>query len=87
MNIVLDRRLCNRSQIECETCFASHLAKGNFNRAECVLEIIDTGRTEFVYKIYDRDKSIKNLTVTGETFGKALDSWQKLWEEQAGPVI
>ena len=87
MNIVLDRRLCNRKQIECEACFAGHLAKGNFNQVECVLEVTDTGRVEFAYKIYDRDNSIKNLIVNWETFGKALESWLQLWEEQAGPVI
>ena len=87
MNIVLDRRLCNRRQIECEACFAGHLTKRNFNQAECALEITETGRTEFAYKIYDRDNSIKSLIVNRETFDKALDSWLQLWEEQAGPVI
>lgn len=87
MQIILDRRLCNRRDPVCESCFANHLISDDFAQATCWLSTAETKRPEFIFKIYDRDQSVKTLVVKEENLLPALVSWTELWEQQAGPVI
>ena len=87
MQVILDRSLCKRRDFSCETCFASHLVQNDFSQAACWLSTADTQRPEFLFKIYDRDQSIKTLVIKQENLLPALVSWMELWEQQAGPVI
>jgi hypothetical protein len=87
MQVVLDRSLCNRRDFYCETCFADHLVQNDFANADCWQTTDETQRPEFLFKIYDRDQSIKTLVVKQENLLPALVSWMELWEKQAGPVI
>ena len=86
MHIFLDRNLCNRL-VGCEACFANHLLSENFSQADCVQKVANTNRAELVFKITDRDHSLKTLVVKEENFNGALTSWICLWEQQAGPII
>ncbi len=87
MLIVLDRNRCTRQDYACETCFANHLVQNDFTQATCWLNTVDTERQEFIFKIFDRDQSIKSLVVKQENLMPALVSWIELWEQQSGPVI
>lgn len=86
MNVYLDRNLCKR-RAGCETCFASHLLSEDFQLADCALSVQDTQRAELVFRIRDRDDSLKTLVVKDENMNAALTSWVWLWEQQAGPII
>ena len=86
MNVFLDRNSCNR-RAGCEACFANHLLSHDFQSAACALDEADTQRPEWVFKIRDRDESLKTLVVNEENFNQALTSWVCLWEQQAGPII
>lgn len=86
MHIFLDRNLCNRL-VGCEACFANHLRSDNFAQADCVQNVVNTHRAELVFRITDRDHSLKSLVVKEENFNVALSSWICLWEQQAGPII
>ena len=86
MNVFLDRSLCNR-RADCEACFGNHLLSEDFHLADCILHTRDTQRPELVFKIRDRDQSLKTLVVKNENFDQALASWVWLWEQQAGPII
>lgn len=87
MQATLDRRICKQLQPACEQCFAGHLARNDFESAECAVKVLHTQRPELTFKIYDRDGSIKTLVITKENRAQALVSWFSLWEQQAGPVI
>jgi hypothetical protein len=87
MQVVLDRSLCNRREFSCEACFADHLVQNNFCEASCWKSSADPDRSEFLFKIYDRDQSIKTLVIKQENLLPALVSWIDLWENQAGPII
>jgi len=52
-----------------------------------VQKVANTNRAELVFKITDRDHSLKTLVVKEENFNGALTSWICLWEQQAGPII
>lgn len=86
MNVFLDRNLCNR-RAGCESCFSIHLLNSDFDEATCALDVVETQRPEVVFRIHDRDDSIKTLVVNDENKNQALASWIWLWEQQAGPVI
>lgn len=87
MQVILDRRKCSHPQGHCDVCFGDHLAREDFNAADCCVMAHDDGRPEALFKIYDRDESIKTLVVKDENLGRALESWLHLWEEQAGVLI
>lgn len=87
MHVVLDRNLCSNAGSGCEVCFATHLACGDFESANCAVSIVDTQRPEYVLRVQDRDQSIKTLVVKEENMNEALASWLWLWERQSGPVI
>lgn len=87
MYIVLDRSLCKKTLEACTSCFASHIRNGDFAVADCVVSQDYEDRAELIFDIFDRDKSFKKLVVKEENLEKALQSWQTLWEEQAGLVI
>lgn len=87
MQVILDRRKCSYPQVHCDVCFADHLAREDFDSADCKVMVHDDGRPETLFKVYDRDESIKTLVVKDENLGRAYESWLHLWEEQAGVVI
>lgn len=87
MQVILDRNLCKQRDLSCETCFANHLTQNDFPKATCYLSTKDTKQPGFVFKIYDRDESIKTLVIKEENLLPALVSWIQLWEQQSGPVI
>ena len=87
MYIVLNRGLCNKSPDVCTSCFATHIRSGDFAVADCIVSLDHQDRAELIFNIFDRDKSFKKLVVKEENLDKALQSWQALWEEQAGLVI
>lgn len=87
MHVLLDRNLCKRTASGCEVCFATHVACGDFDSADCIVNVVDTQRPEIVFRIQDRDQSVKTLVVKEENMNEALASWLWLWERQAGPVI
>lgn len=87
MHVFLNRNLCSSVGSGCEVCFATHLACGEFDGANCIVATTDKQRPEFVFHIEDRDQSIKTLVVNKDNLNEALASWIWLWERQAGPVI
>lgn len=87
MLIVLDRNKCTSQDHACESCFANHLVQNDFQSAKCWQETGNTDGSDFVFKIYDRDQSIKSLVVKQENLMPALVSWIDCWEQQSGPVI
>jgi hypothetical protein len=87
MYIVLDQSICKKYQKSCEKCFGDHIRKEDFNTAECIVSIDGQDRAALVFRIFDRNKRIKNLVVNGENLELALNSWIALWEQQAGLVI
>ncbi len=86
MNIFLDRSKCKR-QAGCEACFSNHLLCEDFDQADCCQALSDTQRPELVFRVRDRDQSIKTFVVNDENRNLARSSWIWLWEQQAGPVI
>lgn len=84
MRIHLDRSKCTRWQGACEACFASHLVHGDFETADCALDVRQDGRANIEFAINDRDHSFKVLTITPVNRAEALDSWLLLWRQQAG---
>lgn len=84
MKIILDRRSCNCWQPACESHFGWHFLRDEVTPVDCTLEIIDDGQPERVFLIKDRDGIEKELVVTEENRGEAFDSWEQLWEKQAG---
>jgi hypothetical protein len=87
MQVILDRSQCQRPHSSCAVCFGEHLRKVDFKGAPCHVSMVREGRPVIVFKIYDRDGSIKVLVVTPFNRSKAESSWLKLWEAQAGPII
>jgi hypothetical protein len=87
MLIVLDRNRCTSQDHACESCFANHLVHNDFDKATCWQKTEDSQRSDFIFKIYDRDLSIKSLVVKQENLMPALVSWIECWEQQSGPVI
>jgi len=86
MNVFLDRNRCKR-RAGCEACFARHLLSEDFHLADCALTVEDTHQPELVFRIRDRDQSLKTIVVKDENYDQALTSWIWLWEQQAGPII
>ncbi|MGH2581714.1 MAG: hypothetical protein ACRDFQ_02305 [Anaerolineales bacterium] len=84
MKVTLDRRHCTRWQGACESCFANHLAHGDFDTADCGMNIVEDGRKTVEFSITDRDGSFKTLTITPRNQAEAIDSWLLLWQQQAG---
>jgi hypothetical protein len=87
MQVVLDRSQCQRPHSSCAACFGEHLRKVDFKGAPCLVSMVREGRPVIVFKIYDRDGSIKVLVVNPFNRRQAESSWLKLWEVQAGPLI
>lgn len=87
MLIILDRTRCTKEEHACETCFANHLVANDFSKATCWQSTSENDRPEFIFKILDRDQSIKKLVVNQENLMPALISWIECWEQQSGPVI
>ena len=87
MRVILDRTKCSRPLDECCRCFSSHLAKDKFASADCAIQCVENGRPEILFKIYERDGSIKSLAVNAENIAAVFESWQLAWEAQAGPII
>jgi hypothetical protein len=87
MRVILDRSKCSRQPAACPVCFAGHLATGDFTSADCAMQSIENGRSEILFKIYERDGSIRSMVVNAENIAAVFDNWQLAWEVQAGPII
>ena len=82
MKITLNRRTCNCWDAPCESHFGSHFLGETITPIDCVVEMVDDGKTDLTFYILDRDGQDKILVIDESNRGDAWNSWIKAWEKQ-----